>query len=279
MVKISVIVPVYNSEKFLEKCLNSLINQEFQDIEFICVNDGSKDRSLEILNTYAKKDKRLKIIDLANSGPSIARNKGLEIAQGEYIGFVDSDDWLDFDFFKKLYTSAKKYDADIAASGIKRHKSCKWKYYIKFKKEKFTDDTIEKFKLCDVPDKCYVWNKIYKASELKKHNITFEPNTYFEDRCFTAEALIYLKRLVTVPDIYYHYRVNYNSIVKTKSLKKSEDSKYTKENMQKIMLQNGVNIRHEVKKFKVLGLTVCKVKYYGNKKELILLNQLKLKLK
>ena len=95
MTKISIIVPVYNTEKFLEKCLNSLIKQTLKDIEIICINDGSIDNSLQILRKFANKDKRIQIINQTNSGLSIARNAGINKATGEYIGFVDSDDWVD----------------------------------------------------------------------------------------------------------------------------------------------------------------------------------------
>lgn len=133
-----------------------------------------------------------------------------------------------------------------------------------------------------MPEKCYVWNKIYKLSELQKLNINFEPNVYFEDRLFTAQVLINLKTLVTVPDIYYNYWTNPNSIVKTKSKKKSKDSQYTKEKLMKYLKENNVNLDHyytQIKKFKFLGLTFLKIKYYKYKKELIFLNQIKFQIK
>lgn len=282
MAKISIIVPVYNTEKFLEKCLNSLINQTLKDIEIICINDGSTDKSLQILEKFANKDKRIQIINQTNSGLSVARNIGIKKAKGEYIGFVDSDDWVDLNFFEQLYINVKKYNADIGVAGIKRVRSYKWKYHIKLEKEEVIQDTNKKFKKCDVPEKCYVWNKIYKLSELQKLNINFEPNVYFEDRLFTAQVLINLKTLVTVPDIYYNYWTNPNSIVKTKSKKKSKDSQYTKEKLMKYLKENNVNLDHyytQIKKFKFLGLTFLKIKYYKYKKELIFLNQIKFQIK
>lgn len=282
MAKISIIVPVYNTEKFLEKCLNSLINQTLKDIEIICINDGSTDKSLQILEKFANKDKRIQIINQTNSGLSVARNIGIKKAKGEYIGFVDSDDWVDLNFFEQLYINVKKYNADIGVAGIKRIRSYKWKYHIKLEKEEVIQDTNKKFKKCDVPEKCYVWNKIYKLSELQKLNINFEPNVYFEDRLFTAQVLINLKTLVTVPDIYYNYWTNPNSIVKTKSKKKSKDSQYTKEKLMKYLKENNVNLDHyytQIKKFKFLGLTFLKIKYYKYKKELIFLNQIKFQIK
>ena len=116
MTTISVIVPVYNTGKYLKTCLNSLVNQTFHDIEIICVNDGSTDKSAEIVQQYHN----IKIINQKNQGLSVARNAGIEAATGEYIGFVDSDDWVDLDFFEKLYNSITKYNADIACATIKR---------------------------------------------------------------------------------------------------------------------------------------------------------------
>ena len=112
--KISIIVPVYNVEKYLERCLDSLINQTLKDIEIICINDGSTDNSSEILKEYAKKDSRIIIINQNNQGISVARNNGMNKAKGKYIGFVDSDDWVDLDFFEKLYKAAEKHNAQIA---------------------------------------------------------------------------------------------------------------------------------------------------------------------
>ena len=104
-IKVSVIVPVYNCEKYLKKCLDSLVNQTLKDIEIICVNDGSTDNSGRILEEYT--DSRIKIITKENGGLSSARNAGIAVAKGEYLGFVDSDDWVDLDFYEKLYNTAK----------------------------------------------------------------------------------------------------------------------------------------------------------------------------
>ena len=102
MVKISVIVPVFNVEKYLKFCLDSLTNQTIQDLEFICINDGSTDSSPDILEQFAKKDSRIKIFNQQNSGLSATRNRGVELATGEFLAFCDSDDWVDLDFYEKL---------------------------------------------------------------------------------------------------------------------------------------------------------------------------------
>ena len=105
MAKISVIIPVYNTEKYLRRCLDSVCNQTLSDIEIICINDCSTDNSLEILREYSAKDERVKVIDFKkNKGAAVARNIGIDEAQGECLGFVDSDDFVDLDFSEKLYT-------------------------------------------------------------------------------------------------------------------------------------------------------------------------------
>lgn len=277
MIKISVIVPVYNSERFLNKCLTSLVNQTFKDLEIICINDGSPDNSQEILEKFAQQDSRIKVIKQERFGPSICRNLGIDIAQGEYISFVDSDDWIDETFYEKLHEAAKKYDADIAACGIKRHRSYKYKYHLKIMEEKCTEDITEKFRLCDVPEKCYVWNKIYKLDKLKENHIEFEPHVYYEDRMFTVESLYNLRRLVVVPDVYYNYWTNSNSIVKTKSPKKDMDSVYTRRKMYEFIKEHNIlaDCFSNIKKVKIFGLTVLKVKMFDKKNEYLLFNHIK----
>ena len=119
MVKISVIIPVYNNEKHLGECLDSVSNQTLDDIEIICINDGSTDSSLEILNEYST-DKRITIITQTNQGSAIARNKGLDIAQGEYIGFLDADDiYINRQSLEIMFDAAKKHDASMISANLK----------------------------------------------------------------------------------------------------------------------------------------------------------------
>lgn len=114
---VSILVPVYNVELYLRQCLDSLKKQSLTDIEIICVNDGSTDGSLDILNDYASTDNRIKIINKRNGGLPSARNAGLDAATGEYVGFVDGDDFVEPDMFKKLYLAAKHEKADIVVCG------------------------------------------------------------------------------------------------------------------------------------------------------------------
>ena len=118
MPKISIIVPVYNVEKYLRKCVDSILNQTFKDFELILVDDGSIDTSGKICDEYNLKDNRIKVIHKENGGLSSARNAGLDIAQGEYIGFVDSDDWIELDMYEELYKICKENDTDVGIVGI-----------------------------------------------------------------------------------------------------------------------------------------------------------------
>ena len=117
--QISVIVPIYNVEKYLAKCIDSIINQTLTNIEIILVNDGSTDNSRKIIDKYDKKDSRIKVIHKKNGGQGSARNAGLDIAKGEYIGFVDSDDWIDSNMYENLYNAAISNNADIVVCNRK----------------------------------------------------------------------------------------------------------------------------------------------------------------
>jgi len=266
--KISVIVPVYNTSKFLEQCLNSLINQTFQDMEIICVNDGSTDNSLEILNKYPQ----IKVITQKNQGLSAARNTGIAAAQGEYIGFVDSDDWVDLDFYEKLYNAIISTDADIAAATILRGEV---KYRVNYQEEKIYTKLKDKINACNIPNSCYVWNKLYK-SELIKNNL-FRNDIYFEDMVWMPYILAKSKSLVLTPNTVYHYRRNSNSIVKTKpSEKKQLDFYNAKKELIKFFDDNGLEIsekeRHINKTQIFLGrILVLKIKEYKNTLEYYLL--------
>ena len=164
MAKISVIIPVYNVEEYLERCLNSVVNQTFKDLEIICVNDGSTDSSGEILQKFARKDARIKIIKRPNGGLSAARNTGLEVMSGEYFAFLDSDDWIDLNFYEKLYEKAKEFDADIAMADFIRKGKNKHKIRLNLNEEKLYTTIENKIKAATFLKKAvYVINFIKEA--------------------------------------------------------------------------------------------------------------------
>ena len=272
---ISLIIPVYNVEKYLARCLDSVINQTFKDLEIICIDDGSTDNSSDILQNYALKDERIVVIRQANAGLSAVRNVGISRAKGEYICFIDSDDWIDFDFCEKLYNSAEKHSADIAVAGIIRVNGRRKKYFLRFEKETVSRNLQEKFELCNVPERSYVWNKLYRLDKLRESRLKFLEGRVFEDIIFTPQVLYSLDRLVTVPGTFYYYRKNPNSIVMTKTDSNKKDRAFSFEEAEKFLKNHNINpelYETKLKRFKILGLSVFKIKTKGHRKQYILFN-------
>jgi len=271
-IKISIIVPVYNSAKYLKRCINSLINQTLKEIEIILINDGSTDDSENIIKSY--NDPRIVLISQKNQGQSVARNTGLKYAQGEYIGFVDSDDWIDLNFYEKLYQNANQENADIAVANIVRLHKTNRKYYLKYDKKVITQNADEKFRLCDVPDRCYVWNKIYKANKLKEKELKFKEGIFFEDVIFTPEALFHLEKLVTVPDTNYFYWRRPGSTVTLNTCKAKNDYKYAEKTMKKFLEEHNIDVSFQktiAKKYSFCGITIFKsIKKAGVKRYTLL---------
>lgn len=205
-------------EKYLPKCLESLIKQTLKDIEIICVNDGSMDNSLAILKEFASKDSRIRIIDNQHQGVAKTRNTGIEQSTGEYIGFVDSDDYIDIDFFEKLYNSATKSNSEIAIASILKHKNFFNIYNAKYTKEEIAITIQDKIKLCE--DKkhffFYAWNKIYHSGFIKENNIKFSEGQIYEDVMFAIKALYYSNKIISVYGTKYHYIEHENSLTKYK---------------------------------------------------------------
>jgi len=179
--KVSVIIPIYNTEPYLRECLESAVNQTLRDIEIICVNDGSTDGSPAILNEYADKDRRIKIINQENKGAGAARNAGLQTAVGEYLSFLDSDDYFMNSMLEKAYKKAKKNDADIVAFKFKRLNMqtgkisrARWRYNKKYFPQRYP------FSYKDAPEGIFkvftneAWNKIFKREFIAAKNIKFQ---------------------------------------------------------------------------------------------------------
>lgn len=202
MPKISVVVPVYNTAKYLNKCLDSLTAQTLSDIEIICVNDCSTDDSLKILKEYEAKDARIKLIDFAeNKGVSVARNRGIDAATGDYLGFVDADDSVAPDFYAKLYHKAIETGAPVVKGNV---------YYVgdDYKTPELSDfyNQNERIKT----NKAYFLygftSAIYKTETVKKSKIYFpEGITHFEDPYFSIKASIVFERVEFVDDAKYLY--------------------------------------------------------------------------
>ena len=268
-IKVSVIIPVYNTSNFLERCLNSLVHQTLKEIEIICVNDGSTDNSLEILNSYKQKDERFVIINQQNHGQGHARNQALKIAQGEFIGFVDSDDWVDLDYFEKLYNTAIKHNADIAICSLKRIYNVSQKYRINIIEEIELTDVNEKFEFAKIPNQCYPVNKIYNTDKLRQHDLKFPEGQFFEDVVFTPKAVFYLEKMVSVPNVTYWYWGNRKSTVKAKSQKKIKDLLLAKDSLRLFAQEHGITLKKKDSimrkyQYKLLGLTILKIYEWEN---------------
>lgn len=222
--KISIIVPVYNVERYLRKCLDSLINQTYKNIEIICVNDGSTDNSLDILNEYANKDKRIIVVNKKNGGISDARNVGISKVSGEYMMFVDSDDWVDLETCEKSLDAMNKYSVDVVLYSYVREFDNKSLPKIIFNEDCYfnIDDTRnklyrrlfglygEELKQPENADAIVtVWGKLYKSKLIIDNDIKFiDVKTVgsCEDGLFNIEVFHYVKTTYFINKTYYHYR-------------------------------------------------------------------------
>ena len=224
MPKISVIVPVYNVEKYLKKCLDTIISQTFSDIEIICVNDGATDNSRKILEEYKNKDYRIVIVDKKNGGLSSARNAGMKVARGEFISFIDSDDWIDETMLEKLYNSMTTLKTDITICAV--HQFDEIKQAVDDSCEYFTlghfDESFDNKVFSYKDTKSFLtnvcvmaWNKLYRKSFLDECKAEFPDGLIFEDGPFFFSIFFKTQRVSIVRDFLYYYRINRNgSIIK-----------------------------------------------------------------
>ena len=196
---LSIIVPIYNKEPWLDRCIDSLLGQTIKNIEIICIDDKSTDGSLKILREYEKKDSRIKVIvHEKNSGASAARNTGLAIATGEYAGFVDADDFVDSDFYEKLYNRARSTDADIA-----KGKACVVSFGGKKERHGPSFADIRKNR---VNFNTAFGSAIYKLDFITKNKLDFPAGIIIgEDGVFLTKAVVLANKIEFVEDIYYHY--------------------------------------------------------------------------
>lgn len=272
-IKLSIIIPVYNAEKFLKKCVESVLKQTHSNIEVLLIDDGSVDNSLAICNDFSKKDSRVKVFIQENSGQSKARNVGLDNSTGSYIAFVDSDDWVDEDYFELLLKASLKYDTDISCASILRERQNITKIRLKYEQERVYIVPQEKIDVARVPDMCYVWNKVYKKSFLDKISLRFVEGMFFEDVDFVTRAIYFSNKIVTVPNTYYHYWTNNNSTVKTmrKSDKKRKDALVSKENVITFFREHNLttkasNLVKRKNSFNILGIPVFKIYEWETRK-------------
>ncbi len=222
--KLSVIVPIYNTEKYLKKCIDSILAQSFPDFELILINDGSTDNSGTICDNYAKRDSRIIVIQQVNKGLSYSRNLGKKIAKGEYLSFIDSDDYIHPKMFIDMINNLKDHNADISICNFKVigvKQPVKIFYIETFGINAYSSKDYLILSQCRNP---VVWNKIYKSSLWK--NVDFPINHINEDEFVTYKVLYSANRIVVTDNRYYYYRKRKNSIMDSDSYYKKLDYIY-----------------------------------------------------
>lgn len=215
----SVVVPVYNVEQYLEQCLESLQMQDYRDYEVICINDGSTDHSRDILAEWESMMPQMRVIDRENGGLSAARNTGLKAATGDYVVFVDSDDWVEPPMLSTLSVAIDSEDIicfacqrtdNEATDSLPKEQTSGWDYYNRHALEARV-----------VPFVC-VWQRCYRREFLLDNNLWFREGILHEDNEFTPRACLKANRVKVIPDLLYHYRVRPNSIMTTRGMRSKE---------------------------------------------------------
>lgn len=242
MDKISVIIPVYNVEKYLRECLDSIMNQTYKNLEIICIDDGSPDNSINILIEYSNRDNRIFIKKQKNMGLSEARNTGIKISTGKYLVFVDSDDWLPLNAIELLYEKIKKENSDIVIGGrititdFKKENFIPTGKDISFTFEKYLEYSMEKNEF-----RAVAWGKLYKKEIIEKNNLEFPKGLLYEDLLFVFKYLYYSEKIsILSKEIYYYRNNNLSSIVNTIKIK-DLDSLEIVEKLEQFLRENNQN--------------------------------------
>lgn len=224
MGELSIIIPVYNAEEFLGKCLDSIVSQTLQDIEIICVNDGSTDNSLDVCNSYANADDRIKVINKVNGGSLSARKAGVSAATGDYIGFVDADDWVESDMYERLMNEATLYTADVVSCGYYLEENNSRRIVRDADEKKVIRDTEEREAFLEgalatgfdwvgnrniTPSVC---NKVFRKSLLSHVYSKLNERILLEEDTVTVSAAVLdAECIVLIPDALYHYKIYMSS--------------------------------------------------------------------
>ncbi|MDD2592093.1 MAG: glycosyltransferase [Erysipelotrichaceae bacterium] len=222
MEKVSIIVPVYNVESYLDECLTSLVNQSLNDIKIIIVNDGSTDSSQKIIDRYALRyPEKILALNKENGGLASARNFGLQYAQGEYVGFVDSDDYVDVNMYNEMYNLAIKNNADLVV--------CDLEYFFEYSnKEPFVSKGLNlswnsDYHKAAILSPMFAWNKLYKKELFINNGIEYPVGLWYEDIPVTISFILLANKIVALDMVGVYYRQRENSIMKSKYNPKMHD--------------------------------------------------------
>lgn len=259
---ISIIIPVYNVEPYIRKCLDSVKAQTFTDFEAIIVDDSSPDDSIKIAMEFVVSDPRFKIVTRENGGLSAARNTGIEHANGKYIAFLDSDDFIAPTYLEKLYNACEENNADMSYCGFTYHF-----YKNGFRKKQLFivkdcvmehNEAVSRI-ISDHGLHSYAWNKLYKRTIFTEHNISY-PTMYFEDVATSPKAVFYANKLAVVGECLYYYVKRRGSILSTMNVRKINDLLYSVMIVSNFLRRNGEyvpfenDIKRIITKFKLVNI-------------------------
>ena len=234
---VSIIVPIYNVEQYLVECLDSLVNQTLRDIEIICVNDGSPDRCADIVRDYMLRDERILLIEQENKGLSGARNAGLKLAKGEYVYFMDSDDWLEHDAMEMCYQAATRDNVDVVlfdalsfVDGVENCSEGMQNDYDRSKRLQFYANQampakqLFKQMVQSGAMRPPVWLNFIRLDLLVKNDLNFEEGLIHEDELFTPQLYALASTMMYIPCIFFHRRVRPGSIMTSVKIEKTLES-------------------------------------------------------
>lgn len=214
MIKVSVITPVYNMRNYIKNTIESVLNQTIKELEMVCIDDGSTDNSSEIVEKYVRKDERVRLLRITNQGAGKARNLGISIAQGEYVFFLDADDWLyDCNALENLYVAAKQNDMDVCGGRIAQCIDDTYKIFREhdiYGNEIFIDNSVIEFK--DYQCSFYYWRYIYRRKMLINNGLTFPNYKRYQDPPFFLNVMAECSKFMTVSEIIYCYRCSHKRI-------------------------------------------------------------------
>ncbi len=262
---ISVIVPIHNVENFISQTIENVINQTYKNLQIILIDDGSTDNSGIICDKYKKIDKRINVIHQENVGLATTRNNGISLAKGEYIHFLDADDYLPLNYYEKMIEALGESHADVICSGF---------YFEKHPREsvKFNDtfiliNTNDKYEKTFVYRFMYVWRYLIKTAFIHENNLSFVNGVFMEDQLFTVEMIYKANMIITAP-VQYFYRWNKNSIMNTKNKKsqklRQKDAKQIQQLLNDFVKQHNIDWKNRIlmkKTYKLFGIIPMIKKY------------------
>ncbi len=270
---ISVVIPVYNAERFLAKCLEHLVRQTYQDLEIIIVDDGSTDNTPQIYQQYADRDKRIKIIRQQNAGPAAASNTGMDAATGQYIHFHDHDDWVNLEYFQRMADVANQTNADILCGMVNQPEY----NFPRFQYTEILTSMRDKILVTRANQLNPAWRYVYKKEFLVKNNLRFDPNIFgAQDLFFTKPAIVLAHSVATVPGAIYNVVDTDTALGKSrKKLQERNTSQYQTaawNKMNEMFREHGAdglmqapfspNARHT---FKMFNMNIVRREIFDNK--------------